>query len=691
MATVSKWNPFGVALDITATAGTVKRISATQYTVVINASWKTSYSGNKTMYCMDASSGGVTKTLYEYTGAASGSSGTDGSFTGTYSISGNGSSTQTITVTFKNYDLYGNGTIKTQKTKAVSFNVTVPAWTSYTISYNANGGSGAPANQTKWNGTALTLSSTKPTRTGYTFLGWATSSTATSATYSAGGSFTANANTTLYAVWKANTYTVTYNANGGTLGSVKTQTKTHDQALTLTGTATRTGYNFKGWATSATATAITYAAGASYTANAAVTLYAVWEIAYQKPSITNLAVNRCDANGNVRNDGTYLLYSFKWSCYENVTGISLNWASADNEVTGSQAITASGTSGTVSVIVGNGTITTEKTFTVNVVVTDSQTTTATRSIGSIKIPFEAVYDPETGEYGISFGKQAELTGVADFGYDAKFNNPVYGKALGMDRLPAIPANADFNDYLNPGCYAVQGNATAETCSNIPVARAGRLEVWSSTGEGVRSEQWSYLRQRFVPYNQSNAVWERDISRGENNVWTYYSWFKSSLTPDAANKVYNKSAITVCFADNIESLTTNAYTKVAFNKVLTTMGNKLSLNANSILIGPGVDFVKASAQMLLKCLTDGSKHFKINKVSGGTTTYYSWICQEADRYENASGTSQPTGLEFCMTPIIIPVKEGDVITCTYYTSNSTDYIVSGNSGSGYQSYMTVEEL
>ena len=71
----------------------------------------------------------------------------------------------------------------------------------YTITYNANGGSGAPSSQTKTYGTALTLSSTTPTRTGYTFLGWATSSTATSATYSASGSYTANSDATLYAVW----------------------------------------------------------------------------------------------------------------------------------------------------------------------------------------------------------------------------------------------------------------------------------------------------------------------------------------------------------------------------------------------------------------------------------------------------------------------------------------------------------
>ena len=85
---------------------------------------------------------------------------------------------------------------------SVELSITVPAKTSYTISYNANGGSGAPENQTKWYGDTLTLSSTVPTLTGYKFLGWSTSSTSTSATYSAGGSYTANSGATLYAVWE---------------------------------------------------------------------------------------------------------------------------------------------------------------------------------------------------------------------------------------------------------------------------------------------------------------------------------------------------------------------------------------------------------------------------------------------------------------------------------------------------------
>lgn len=430
-----------------------------------------------------------------------------------------------------------------------STTATIPALPTYTINYNANGGSGAPSSQTKKYKVDITLSSTKPTRTGYTFQGWALTETdADDGTwyYQPGGTCARNENLTLYAVWKANTYTVKYNANGGT-GAPGNQTKTHGVALTLSSTKpTRTNYNFKGWATSASATTATYAAGGSYKTNAAVTLYAVWELGYVKPRLFNLSANRCDANGTLADEGTCALIAFEWETDRDVSAITVAWESAVAG-SGSASISASGTGGTVSQVVGDSTLSEEVSYTVTVTVTDSlDSNDAVTTLNGSKFTFDA----KAGGDGVSFGKPAELgkaeslggSGVADFAFDAKFNEPVYGKALGMDRLPAIPANADFNDYIDPGCYAVQRNDTSTTIANIPVEKAGRLEVWSATGEGVRSEQWSYIRQRFIPYNSANAVWEREITRGEDNVWNYYNWWRSSLTPSVSNKVYHEQKV-----------------------------------------------------------------------------------------------------------------------------------------------------
>lgn len=148
---------------------------------------------------------------------------------------------------------------------------------SYTITYNANGGTGAPSAQTVASGSELTISSTIPTKSGYDFVGWSTSSSATSASYYAGNSYTFTSSTTLYAVWKVATYVVSYIANGG-INAPSSQIKTHDVALTLSNEIpTRTGYTFLGWGTSPTSTSVAYSPGNTYTTNSDLILYAIWK------------------------------------------------------------------------------------------------------------------------------------------------------------------------------------------------------------------------------------------------------------------------------------------------------------------------------------------------------------------------------------------------------------------------------
>lgn len=152
----------------------------------------------------------------------------------------------------------------------------------WAVTYNKNTTdtvSNMPSNQTKTYNQTLTLSSNTPTRTGYTFQGWATSSSSTTVAYKAGASYTNNAALNLYAVWQINTWTVSYNNNGGT-GTIANQTKTYGKALTLSNGSgfSKTGYTLKSWNTNSAGTGTTYNLGASYTGNAALPLYAQWQI-----------------------------------------------------------------------------------------------------------------------------------------------------------------------------------------------------------------------------------------------------------------------------------------------------------------------------------------------------------------------------------------------------------------------------
>ncbi|MGG9970145.1 beta strand repeat-containing protein, partial [Ferruginibacter sp. SUN002] len=160
-------------------------------------------------------------------------------------------------------------------------------WT-YTVTYNANGGTGTvPTDNVKYlpNALVTVLANSGPVaKTGYTFGGWNTQADGNGTNYTAGsGTFNITGITTLYAKWNINQYAVTYSVNGGT-GSVPSAPANYDYASTVTvltnsGNIALTGYTFSGWNTAANGSGTDYAATGSATflmpANA-VTLYAKW-------------------------------------------------------------------------------------------------------------------------------------------------------------------------------------------------------------------------------------------------------------------------------------------------------------------------------------------------------------------------------------------------------------------------------
>ena len=212
-------------------------------------------------------------------------------YTSTYLVA-NGQATHNLTISASGYYLDTDG----YATTSSDLNSTTYSWNSgglvrhvyiyvsqrYTIAYNANGGSNAPGSQDKAHGTSVTLSSTKPTRSGYEFLGWSTSSNATSATYDPGDTFSNEGNTTLYAVWEKQV-TLSYNANGGS-GSMSSQTCAVGEKLTVKSNSfSHSGYYyFNYWSTSSSG-GTRYDPGDTITMNSDVTLYARW---YYDPPYT---------------------------------------------------------------------------------------------------------------------------------------------------------------------------------------------------------------------------------------------------------------------------------------------------------------------------------------------------------------------------------------------------------------------
>ena len=364
-------------------------------------------------------------TVKEGTYSINGKTGTYTIASGTYEVAkGTSAKSVAFSVSFA-FNLTWSGTYK--GTLSASGSISVAAKTSYTIKYNANGGSGAPSSQSKWHGTNITLSNTTPTRSGYTF---------------------------------------------------------------------------KGWGTSASSTTVSYAAGASYTQNAAITLYAIWSQSYKKPVITNFSVARCNSSGTLTDEGKYALVKFKWSTDLTGGSIYINWKTTAATSWNQTTATKSGTSGTVSQVVGSGALSLDSAYIIKITVSDTTgSTVASSTLGGSAFPMELLAE----DAGVHFGKA------------------VQGNVLGLSALPTLPTSTNFNDMTTPGVWCVKQNADAATMSNIPIAQAGRLIVANSTGWDDPSSNYRYLLQTYVPYLTTYPTYERHIRTDANSTWIYSAW------------------------------------------------------------------------------------------------------------------------------------------------------------------------
>ena len=151
----------------------------------------------------------------------------------------------------------------------------------YTVTYDGNGhtGGSVPTDSTvyKENDTVTVLDKGDLVKTGYTFAGWNTATDSSGTDHAVGSTFIMGAaEVTLYAQWATNTYTVTFNSQGGS--AVSLQTVNHGGKVTKPTNPTRTGYTFGGWYKESGCTNAWDFATDTVISN--VTLYAKWTPLY---------------------------------------------------------------------------------------------------------------------------------------------------------------------------------------------------------------------------------------------------------------------------------------------------------------------------------------------------------------------------------------------------------------------------
>ena len=165
---------------------------------------------------------------------------------------------------------------------AITFDNGVAA--TYSVTYNGNGNTSGSAPSTvsgKADGATVTVAGAGDlAKTHYAFNGWNTSADGNGDKYAAGATLTINkANVTLYAQWSQNEFSVTYDANGATSGTVPTDNTWYaaNASVTVlgnTGNLAKPHSTFDGW------TLVkddSEAVGATITMGSAnVTLYAKW-------------------------------------------------------------------------------------------------------------------------------------------------------------------------------------------------------------------------------------------------------------------------------------------------------------------------------------------------------------------------------------------------------------------------------
>ncbi len=412
---------------------------------------------------------------------------------------GSGAEVTAVANTGYHFVQWSAGVLTAARTDAnVSGNITVTASfaaNTYTVAYDAQGGTTATSKSVTYDSAYGTLAST--TRTGYTFAGWWTAS--------GGGTQVLDTTTvatagdhTLYAHWTANSYTLTYDAQSGT--ACTPASVIYDSAYGTLATTTRTGYAFAGWWTASSGgtqvldtTTVATAGDHTLYAHWTINTYTLTYSAGSHGSITGTSpqtVNYGGSGAEVTAVADTNYHFVQWS-----DGI-LTAARTDTPVTENVSLTAS--------------------FAIN-------THTVTYSAGSHGSITGT--SPQTVDHG---GSGTEVTAVADSGYaftqwsDNSTQNPrtdsnVTGNISVTASFGLLPVVATF--AISAGAATVTNTAVTldNTATNSPTdcmaseSSAFTGAVWTAYGTAPNFTLSGGVGTRTVYFKTRNAVGESAVT------------------------------------------------------------------------------------------------------------------------------------------------------------------------------------
>ena len=447
----------------------------------------------------------------------------------------------------------------------------------YTIYYKKGDyGTGTDTSATKNYGTDITLKGAIFTRTGYTQTGWSTASNGSTKNYNLSATYSTNSGTTLYPYWTINTYPVTYNANGGNASSVpSSQTKTYGQNLTLSSTkptrsnasagsytvtynanggsvspasasaARTTSYTFSTWNTASGGGGTSYAAGATYTTDAAVTLYAQWSSSTSTASLSLPTVSRAGYNF----DGWYTAAS----------GGSLVWKTGSYTPSADITLYAHWTAS-----VGTPTFTTQP-ASKNVYrgASASLTVAATVSVGTI------TYQWQSSSNNSSW---SNISGATSASYSAPTSTvgTLYYRCVATATKDGVSKTSTSNSAsVAVAATPTPSINTQPAAKSVYVGGTASLSIAATVASGTLSYQWQSSNNNSTWSNISGAT-STSYSAPTSAVGTKYYRCVVTNTLNGYTTTATSSSVSVTVSVAAPTITTQPSSKTVYRGATTTL-------------------------------------------------------------------------------------------------------------------------